>query len=75
MIISEVLTVKKDKPVDYEKAMRDFEKSQKGPVMRKEKPFKSTILPDGGVDYLAVSRAYEKAMIEDQSEVVRNEKD
>lgn len=68
------LTVKKDKPVDYEKAMRDFEKSQKGPAMRKEKPFKSTILPDGGVDYLAVSRAYEKALIEDQSEVVRNEK-
>jgi len=66
--------MKTDKPVDYERAMRSFEMQQKGPVMRKEKPFKSTILPDGGVDYLAVSRAYEKALIEDQSEVVRNEK-
>ena len=63
--------MKKDKPVDYEKAMRDFEKQQKGPAIRKEKPFKSTILPDGGVDYLIVSKAYEKALIEDQSEVVR----
>ncbi len=43
--------------------------------IQKEKPFKSTILPDGGVDYLAESRAYEKALIKDQSEVVRNEKD
>ena len=67
--------MKKDKPVDYEKAMRNFEKLQKGPIMRKEKLFKSTITPDGGVDYLAVSRAYEKALIEDQSEVVRNEKE
>ena len=49
-------------------------KALKDPVMRKEKPFKSTIMPDGGVDYLAVSKAYEKALIENQSEVVSNEK-
>ena len=36
-------------------------------------PLKSS-LEDNGVDYLAVSREYERYLASDQSDVIRNEK-
>ena len=63
----------KNKPVDYEKAVQKFEKNQRGPVLNKTKSLRATVTPDGGVDYVSISKAYEKMQIVDQSEVVHNE--
>jgi hypothetical protein len=48
---------------DYRKAMEDYDKS-----IGKEDtdlPLKYTTTSDGGVDYLAASKAYEKQLVED----------
>ena len=61
--------MEKDKAVDYFQAMRDFDKSQGKKADDFDMPLKSSE-EDGGVDYLAVSREFEKYLIEDQSEVI-----
>ena len=59
----------KDRIVDYFQAMRDFDKSLGKKADDFDMPLKSSE-EDGRVDYLAVSREYEKYLIEDQSEVI-----
>ena len=49
--------------VDYFQAMRDFDKSQGKKADDFDMPLKSSE-EDGGVDYLAVSREYQKYLIE-----------
>ena len=52
-----------DKVVDYFQAMRDFDKSQGKKADEFDMPLKSSE-EDGGVDYLAVSREYQKYLVE-----------
>lgn len=47
---------------DYLKAMQDYDKSL-GRKEDKDLPLKYTTTPDGGVDYLDVSRGYEKYLV------------
>ena len=61
--------MEKDKAVDYFQTMRDFDKSQGKQADDFDLSLKSSE-EDGGVDYLAVSREYEKYLIEDQSDVI-----
>ena len=65
--------MKDDKVVDYFQAMREFDKAQGIKPDGFDIPLKSS-LEDGGVDYLAVSREYERYLASDQSDVIRNEK-
>ena len=58
-----------EKVVDYFQAMRYFDKFQGKKADEFDMPLKSSE-EDGGVDYLAVSREYERFLIEDQSEVI-----
>ena len=51
-----------EKVVDYFQAMRDFDKSQGKKADEFDMPLKSSE-EDGGVDYLAVSRGYEKYLV------------
>ena len=64
----------KDKTVDYFQIMRDFDKSQGKKPDDFDIPLKSSEEPDGGVDYLAVSRKWEKYLAEDQSDLIHNGK-
>jgi len=54
----------KEKTVDYSRAMQDYEKSMGRKVTDDVIPIENKITPDGGVDYIAVSRDYEKYLIE-----------
>ena len=58
-----------DQAVDYLQAMRDFDRSQRKQADDFDMPLKSSE-EDDGVDYLAVSREFEKYLIEDHSEVI-----
>ena len=58
-----------EKVVDYFRAMWDFDKSQGKQADDFDMPLES-LEEDDAVDYLAVSREYEKYLIEDQSEVI-----
>lgn len=64
---------KMNKPVDYEKAMRDFDKSM-GRKTEKDPNLKGRITPDGGVDYTSVSKDFEKYLIRDESERINSRK-
>ena len=65
--------MKKHDEVDYIRATQDFDKAH-GKKPDGFTPLKHTAEADGGVDYLKISREYEKYLITDQSEVVRNGK-
>ena len=54
-----------EKVVDYFQAMRDFDKLQGKKANDFDMPLKSSE-EDGGVDYLAVSREYQKYLIENK---------
>ena len=54
--------------------MREFDKAQGKKPDGFDMPLRSAEDEDGGVDYLKVSREYVKYLIEDQSEVIHNEK-
>ena len=55
--------MEKERVVDYFQAMREFDKSQGKKADDFDMPLKSSE-EDGGVDYLAVSREFEKYLIE-----------
>ncbi len=63
----------REKPVDYFKAMRDFDKSQGRKPDDFDIPLKDSV-EDDGVDYLEVSREYEEYLEKDQSEVIHGKK-
>ena len=64
----------KGEAVDYLQAVERQEKEkQKGRRGKKPagfEPFKDSVVPDGGVDYLAVSRKWEQYLDRDESEVI-----
>ncbi len=62
--------MKQNKPVDYLQAVRDFDKSLGRKQEDFDLPLKSSVVSVVGVDYLAVSREYEKHLNSDQSEVI-----
>ncbi len=64
----------KEKVVDYFQAMREFDKSQGKAPDDFDIPLKSSEKPDGGVDYLAVSRKWKEYLDSDRSEVIHNGK-
>ena len=68
---NDLMAEKKDTSVDYEQAMRSFEEKRFGPGRTKERKLRHTVTPDGGVDYLDVSKAYEHILQKDKSEVIR----
>ena len=65
---------KMNEPVDYFQAMRAFDKDQGRKPDDFDLPLKSSEVPGGGVDYLAVSREWAKYLDRDRSEVIRDEK-
>ena len=60
------------KPVDYFRAMRNFDKNQGKVPDDFDFPLKSSEEPDGGVNYLAISRKWEKYLAEGQSDLIHN---
>ena len=64
----------KEKVVDYMQVVRDFDKSQGKKPDGFDMPLRSAEDEEGVVDYLKVSREYVKYLIDDQSEVIHNEK-
>ena len=54
--------------MDYFQAMRDFDRSQRKQADDFDMPLQSSEAEP--VDYLSVSREFEKYLIEDQSEVI-----
>ena len=50
---------------DYRKAMQNYDKSNGRKREDTALPLKYTTTSDGGVDYLAASKAYEKQLVED----------
>ena len=60
--------------MDYFQAMRDFDQFQGRKAEAIDLPLKSSADPDGGADYLAVSREWEQFLMEDRSEVIHGEK-
>ena len=60
--------------VDYFQAMQDFDQSQGRKPEDIDLTLKNSVDPDGGVDYLTVSREWERYLIEDHSEVIHGEK-
>lgn len=61
----------KNQPVDYVQAMREFDSLQGKTQEQTDLPMRGPVLPDGSVDYLKISKDYERMLIVDQSEVVR----
>ena len=64
--------MEKEKSVDYFRVMRDFDKSQGKAPDDFDFPLKSSEEPDGGVNYLAISRKWEKYLAEGQSDLIHN---
>ena len=60
------------KPVDYFRAMRNFDKNQGKAPDDFDFPLKSSEEPDGGVDYLSVSRKWKEYLDSDQSDLIHN---
>ncbi len=65
--------MEKDKTIDYFQAIRDFDKSHDRKPDNFSAPLKSSEEPDGGVNYLVVSRKWKEYLDSDQS-VIHNEK-
>ena len=64
--------MEKNKTVDYLRAVRDFDKSRGKKTEDFKMPPKDSAA-DGGVDYLKVSRKYQRYLQRDQSEVIRKD--
>ena len=66
--------MEKNNRVDYEQAIREFDASNTGPVLNRD--YLQKFVPDDGgvVDYLAVSKEFQRYLISDESEVIYNGK-
>ena len=64
--------MEKNKTVDYLRAVRDFDKSRGKKMEDFKIPLKDSVA-DSGVDYLKVSRKYQRYLQRDQSEVIRKD--
>ena len=61
----------KSKVVDYEQAMLDFDRHRGKKPEDINIPLKSMAVSDGGVDYMAASRAFQEYMDKDESDAIR----
>ncbi len=64
--------MEKNKTVNYLRAVRDFDKSRGKKTEDFKIPLKDSAA-DSGVDYLKVSRKYQRYLQRDQSEVIRKD--
>ncbi len=64
--------MEKNKTVNYLRAVRDFDKSRGKKTEDFKIPLKDSVA-DSGVDYLKVSRKYQRYLQRDQSEVIRKD--
>ena len=61
----------KERTVDYVQAITTFDQLHGRKPENTDIPLKSSNTPDGGVDYLAASQAYQRLHNEDDSDVIR----
>ena len=66
--------MKKVKDVNYFQAVRDFDKAHGRKQKDFDTPVRNRAVPDAGVDYLTVSRAYEQYLKQEHSDAVHGEK-
>ena len=60
----------KDRAVDYVQAITEFDQLHGRKPEDTDIPLKNSNTPDGGVDYLAASQAYQRLQNEDDSDVI-----
>ena len=66
--------MEKKKSVDYGQAIREFEAANAGQVLNRD-CLQKYVPDDGGVvDYLAVSKEFQRYLVSDESEVIYNGK-
>ena len=67
--------MEKNKPVDYEQAIREFDENRSATALNTDCLQKFVPAVDGVVDYVAVSKEYQRYLISDESFVIHNEKE
>ena len=62
--------MEKNKPVDYEQVIREYDESRKGPALNTDCLQRFVPAVDGVVDYQTVLKEFQRYLISDESEVI-----